>query len=421
MKIWIFVAALVALGTSARAQSIPLHGAPQGVTSCTIPTSVTPHTIGTGLCPFISFQTHWKPGDGSPVADPPDTLVHNLAHSHIECNLPHLGEINAPFTVPCQFQAFHLAGKIALSYSGGLVTSFTVDDPTHWPVIGDPAGVVVVPFHLTIDPTKFVETDKVQAHGWANIWFGVRTYVDNGDTYDTQIFFTIWSTQDLTAAPLPEGEGTRIMLAARSTAVSARDTSIGSWGSHLMEVRDIAMPLFAPFSKPITFDTLSYTYSGEDFAFETEYHLICDNDYHHGLAGVEQTFITATIPVSGEQFNHDFLDPLKISQSTQPSGFPPGVHRCTLTWTESTPDGVAVPSERGGLIAAGETLISLISWDTAIGPSPIGCTPETCNLTTPPPPPPPPPVIIPKPSPPPSSTPPPLSLPPLSLPRIPPT
>lgn len=412
MKSLVFASLVLALSASVQAQqTIALHNAPQGVTSCTIPTQVTPHTIGTGICPLISFQTHWKPGNGSPVIDPPNSLLHDLAHTHIECNLPEEGEVGGPITVPCRFQAFHLDGAIALFYSLGQVTMFAIDAPFTWPVVGDPHGVVVVPFHLTFDPRQqFRNGDPgaqiIQDHGWANLVFGVRTYVNNGDTYDTQPQWTIWSMVTPASPIAKEGEGTRVQLATKSTAVSMRDTTAGSWGAHLIEFRN-AIPMWAAMNVPNAADAFAYTY-GAATTFSTSYQLVCANDYHNGNPGVEMTFVTAQLPVSGEPFNHDFVDPLKISQAPAIPGFPPNTSRCTFIWQEGTPDDHAIPDGRyPGLIAAGQQLFSLVSVDVAWTPNPVGCNASCSNaigaspVTPTPPPVVPPVVVIPDPPPPP--------------------
>lgn len=379
-RLLILVAVLLGSASVQAQTSVTIHNAPQGVTSCTVPASVTVHTIGTGICPLISFQAHWNPGDGNPSPDPPNTLIHNLAHTHVECNLPEEGEVGGPITIPCRLQAFHLDGQIAEEYDTGQVTSFTVDTPGQWPVVGNPAGVVVVPFHITVDPRNQTRKDNpaakiIQDHGWANIVFGVRTFVNNGDTYDTQPQWTIWSMVHPDATPIAEGEGSRIQLASKGTAVSARDTSSASWGANLIEFRDW-VPMWAPMSGPVAADAFSYTY-GPGVTFDTKYQLVCGNDYHTGNAGVELTFATATLPITGELFNHDFIDPLKISQAPAIAGFPANQSRCTFVWQEGT-DADPLPDVHTGVVAANQTLFNLISFDVAWTPNPTGCD-ATCS------------------------------------------
>src|SRR5689334_1537202 len=175
-------------GAQAKAlDTFTLHGAPQGVRTCTVPSTFTPYTIGTGLCPAISFQTHWKPGGGSPVVQPPNTLTANLAHTHIECNLPYLAEVNMPFTVPCRFVLFHTAGSIGLA-QGDLVTALTFDDPqVRFPLVGDPSSVLTFNFHLTFDPRIQKITNVVPPHGYFVFRFMCRTAFTNQDSMDTQM------------------------------------------------------------------------------------------------------------------------------------------------------------------------------------------------------------------------------------------
>jgi hypothetical protein len=412
-RLFLFALAVCLLCARVEAQSpqtVTLHGAPQGVTSCTIPAQFTAHTIGTGLCPALSFQTHWKPGGGSPRVDPANTLVSNLAHvPHIECNTPHLGEIGGPVTLPCRFQLFHTAGTLALITDLGQASALTMDPSTPtqsnaFPVVGDPNGVVIANFHMTVDPRQQMRRDDpsakiIQDHGWANFTLIARVYLDNGDTVDSHMNWTFWSMVHPSTPPLPEGEGTRRLLGTMSTAVSARDEAVGAWGAHWIEFRDTPLPLWAAFSAPLAVDAFGYTYN-TSAPFLTEYHLVCDNDYHQGIVGTEMTFVTARTPVSGEPFNHDFLDPLQLSRSQAPAGFPLGVHRCTAIWQEGTPDTQSIPNTPStATIAAGQTLVSLLSFDVAIGSNPEGCNATCSNAIGASPVVPPPVVVVPPPTP----------------------
>src|SRR5690349_11946507 len=142
MRSVIGAAILLSLSTTVQAQVIPLHGAPQGVTSCTIPAVYTPITIGTGLCPAVSAQVHWKPGSGG-VTPPAGTLVADLAHTHIQCNIPHGGELPlGRITVPCQLVLFHTAGVVGMMW-GALIWDIQFDNPSvdFFPIKGDPTAV----------------------------------------------------------------------------------------------------------------------------------------------------------------------------------------------------------------------------------------------------------------------------------------
>lgn len=386
--------ALMLNGQSAPLQVVTLHGAPQGVTSCTIPSVYTPHTIGTGLCPALSLQTHWKPGDGSPAVDPPDTLIHDLSHTHIQCNFPELGEVNSAITLPCQFVLFHTAGRIiddGQSVGGPHVTAITFDDGvTTFPLVGDPTTVKTWNVHITFDPTVVSAEEGIQPNGWANFRVGVRTAFDSDPNLfmDTQAFWTIWSTLDPTQPTQPEGEGTRIMLAAKAV------VSGYTFGAHLMEFRCSTLPLYAAISAPVQCLDFSYSYGAmtaivngvEQVPLIGTYLNLIDNDYHNGLAGnVVDTTPAGTIGGFGSSQIVTF-DPVVIDGFTAPAGFAPHVHRSTQSWEAQTPDQ-PVTSVHGQTTTPGEALFALVSYDVAVGPNPVGCTPDTCPTTAPAPPP----------------------------------
>lgn len=383
-RLWLALGCVL-LPALARAQPVPLHGAPQGVTACTIPDQIVLHTIGTGFCPFVSTQFHWK------------VPQVNIAHTHIECNLPHLGEVAGPFTVPCRFQLFHTAGKLSLIYSGGLVSRFAFDAPGQtFPIVGNPAGVVIVPFHLTIDPTIDVATQYVQPHGWFNVMFAERTNYDDGSQVDGQMFFTGWSMRDPSAPSKPEGEGTRIMLAAKASVAGY------IFGAHLMEVRTPMLPLWAPLAAPVKYLDSSYSY-GSNTALTADdglYLNVYDNDYHNGVDGqVVDTVVASRVGGFGSS-NLVVEDPTVIAAFQAPAGFPSGVHRHTLAWQAQTNPTQDLIGGDDHLLPHGQVLVSLISVDEAVAQNAVGCLDAACSnavtdaptvtppVVTPPPPPP---------------------------------
>lgn len=406
--------------TSAPLVTVPLHNAPQGVTSCTIPAAVMLHTIGVldpngvQYCPFLEPQSHWKPGDGSPAVDPPDTLVHDLSHGHFGCNFPELGELSGPITVPCRIMLFHTAGEIADGgeglVAGDLLTNVTFDDATvgDGPLVGDPNGLKSWTFHMTITPKVMWPpadgiTTPVPPHG-VFVWHaGYRIFFDTGDTNDVLPEFANYATFDPTQpeAPLPE---IGMALGTKNIAVSARDTESGTWGQNVVEVRDQCLPLWAPFSSPIACPVFAYTYSPEPLA--AQYQILLDPDFHNGVPGTPLVF--RTLPsIVGAPVNLDYLDPLVISKSTPPAGYPlDGTHKLCEVWQESSDPTNPTPGVHGGSIAPGQTSITLLCHDVKIGSNPVGCTPATCpaNPTPPAPTPPPIPPPTPPPTPPPAQS-----------------
>lgn len=366
------VLGLLALSTTVYAQSFTLHGSPQGVSSCSVPAVFTEHTMGTGLCPMISFQTHWKPGGGSPSVQPPNTLTPDLSHTHIECNLPHEAEMTGPVTVPCRFVLFHTAGKIMLT-QGDLVSGFAMDDPTvTFPLVGDPSNVLQFYFHVRFDPTIVSTSSPVPAHGWFYFRFMCRTLFDDHDTMDTQIMWSAYSMRDPRQPEAPLAEA-GINLGARGTAVSARDTEAGVFGLHLVEVRDQAIPLYASFRTPIVLTTVSYSYGPDINLPAGQYKLLLDPDLHRSVTGTSVSFKTS--PDAGGSMNIDTLDPVQIDGSLPPVGFAAHHHRISLLWSVATDPVGFIHGDRGGLIAPNQEIFALLNFEVAIGDNPQSAPP----------------------------------------------
>jgi hypothetical protein len=372
MKTLWCAAGVLALSTAAYAQPFTLHGSPQGVTSCSVPAAFTEHTLGTGLCPMISFQTHWKPGGGSPSVQPPNTLTPNLAHTHIECNLPHEAEMTGPVTVPCRFVLFHTAGQIILA-QGDLVTNITMDDPTGpWPLVGDPNSVLLFYFHATFDPTVVKSTSPVPPHGWFSFRLMCRTAFGNGDLMDTQIMWSAYSMRDPRQPEALLGEA-GINLGSRAVVVSARDSEADVYGIHLVEVRDTAIPLYASFRTPIVLTAASYSYGPDNKLPAGEYKLLVDPDLHRAVTGTSMSFKSS--PAAGGSTNIDILDPVQIDASLPPVGFAAHHHRVSLLWSVATDPNNFIHGDHGGLIAPNQEIFALLNFEVAIGDNPQSAPP----------------------------------------------
>lgn len=382
MKILGSVLAFVLLSASVQAQTtFTMHGTPQGLSHvhCTTPTVYTPFTIGTGLCPAVSFQTHWTPGSGSPSVQPPNTLTANLAHTHIECNLPYLAEVAGPFTVPCRFVLYHTAGRIGLQ-SGPATVSFRFDDPAQsFPLVGDPGAVLTWPFHLTFDPTKIDPTDVVPPHGYFVFRFMCRTGYDNGDVMDTQLEWSAFSVIDPSQPePAQYVENEPATLTAKAQIVSARDTKVNAWGIHLARMIGDTIPLWAPFSEPVPLVTDSYSYGPDAALPPAKYFAVAQPDLHAGLPGVNVDFTAS--PVAGGSRNLAWIDPLVVSAAPKPAGFTNGAARLSVVWEADSDPVNPIPSADipGATIAPGESVFSLVSIIAQVAPTAIGCTPLIC-------------------------------------------
>jgi hypothetical protein len=318
---------------------------------------------------MISFQSHWKPGGGSPNVQPPNTLIPDTAHTHIECNLPHEAEITAPVTVPCRFVLFHTAGKIGLA-QGDLVSDFHFDDPAvTFPLVGDPNAVLTWNFHVTFDPTIVKESSPVPARGWFGIRFMCRTGFNNGDSIDTQISWAAYSMRDPRAPEAPLAEP-GINLGSRAIPVSSRDTESNAFGIHLVEVRDQAIPLFASFNTPIILAVASYSYGPEINLPAGEYKLLVDPDLHRAISGGQMSFKAS--PAAGGSMNIDPLDPVQIDASLPPVGFAAHHHRISLLWSVGTDPSKTIRGDRGGMIAPNQEVFALLNFEVMIGDNPQG-------------------------------------------------
>ena len=391
MDIFPFKYTLLALLVSASAYPQPLviHNAPQGV--ATYPDSTS--------WPAISGQCHWVPGDGTPTTQPPDTLVPDMAHTHADFanGFPVWAELgNQTITIPITIQLFHTAGRVIMvtgNYGStvdyAVYTPTVMDTPGPW--VGDPNGLVKYNGHITINLAQAiangVNPEEIPKHGWGTIVLFARTAYDNGDLMDNETVVPVYSMVDTTAPEAQLGEG-GISLGSKCTDVVAHDANESNiFGIQLTAFRDQSLPLLAPFSAPLVTKAFGYNYSFDAGGsggpglkqtvptfIDGTYQLFVDNDFHMGVAGalnVPPTVVTQSIG------NFDTLDPLWISQQTQPMGFGPNKHRLTFQWIVNTGANGFV-DQYGNQEPPNKELRSLLSVNVTIGPNPAGCNPTLC-------------------------------------------
>jgi hypothetical protein len=420
MKVALALLLSVVASVASAQQVVTIHGAPQGVSQCVIPPQVMLHTIGVidpvthlQFCPFIEPQAHWKSvgADGNPSPDPPFTLSHDLAHAgHLGCNFPLYAETDGrSFTVPCRIMLFHTAGAIKDPGNGRLVwgdrVTATFDTPVgDGPLVGDPAGLKSWFFHATFNPLPAGDDSvltPVPLHGWFVWRLTYRTFFDNGDLGNTEPMWSAYSVIDPSQPEHVRSEYSRPLIAARTYGIGATDPS-DTWGISTVESSDDqCLPFWAPISTPRVCQVLSYMYNPAPLL--GTYELLLDPDFHVGVPGTRLA-TRATTSTSGIG-NFDFIDPLVISKSTPPMGYPlDGTHKLCATWHEASDPVNPTLGLHGGFIAPNEESIALLCFDVKVGPNPVGCDVVTCPVdgrpTPEPPSPPPPPPSPPMPMPP---------------------
>src|SRR5262249_10355106 len=83
-------------------------------------------------------QTHRVPGDGGITPDPPNTLDHDLSHTHVGVCTPHGAVLDGTFSVTSvvQLKTFHLAGTITdlVIYFDGPCGLIPITNIQGWPL-----------------------------------------------------------------------------------------------------------------------------------------------------------------------------------------------------------------------------------------------------------------------------------------------
>ena len=318
--------------------------------------------------PFIDAQGHWVPGGGSPTVQPPNTLVPNMAHSHIGFHTPIWGELgNENITLPFTLKLFHCAGKIvevSAEYIGALFPKpiYTITTEQSLPIIGDPNGLVQVNGTFTFNLADGLDAG-VSKHGWASVLVQSTVSFDNGDILKLQFTQSFYSVIDTTVPETRISEG-GINVSAKAFGVRAGDGN-GVFGTHLTEFRGL-IPILVPFNTPQSTDVFAYNYGIDPNLPEGVYELRIDPDLHMGVPG---TLVTTT-RLAGNDGNFDVLDPVQIAASIPPMGYEttPGKHRLSFDWIRDVPNGFT--DQNGVVRVAGQQLRSLLNIDVYIGDNP---------------------------------------------------
>ena len=378
----------VLISASAFAQSLPIHNAPQGKNAY----------ASAAEWPAISGQCHWTPGDGSPAVDPPNTLVHDMAHTHAEFDaVPIWAELgNQSITLHVTVQLFHTAGSVGIvqgvyyGQQGQQVIPVVMDTLGPW--TGDPNGLVKYHGSMTINLYDAVgPAVAFPVHGWGGVGLFTRTAFLNGDQLDNETLVPFYSVVDPNAPEQTPAEGT-IPLGVKCFALAHDANESDIFGTQVTAARDQSLPLLAPFTAPLVSKISGYNYSFDaggangpglpnskgiipsDGKTGT-YNLLVDNDFHMGVPGTLN--VPQTVVLADGINNFDTLDPLFISQQTSPMGFAPTKHRLTFQWIVNTgPNGFV--DQYGHQEPANKELRSLLSVTVAIGPNPVGCNPTLC-------------------------------------------
>jgi hypothetical protein len=350
--------------------------------------------------PMLDAQTHWVPADGSPAIDPPNTLTHDMGHTHVGVKGPLYAELNGPVTETVSFKLFHTKGKIAMVWAffagpcGQQPIGVRLDKAL--PLVGDPNGLVTMTGTLTFDPNNGLGV-CLPKHGWFSVLVNARTIVDNKDQYDTTNTMSYYSTIDLTKPEAPLNEA-GIALSAKSQNVSSHaSTVVNVYGIQLVEFREM-VPIFVPLTKPTTLHNISYAYGYDHNLPFGQYELDLDPDLHMGVPGTPLSF-KANAATGGTE-NFDVIDPAVLNNSTAPMGYAPGFHKLLFAWVQ--PTGTApIAAATGGTIAPNILLKTLLAFDVQVVPTgqpavcmdttatnfgdPLPCTyppPPTCQDTT---------------------------------------
>lgn len=233
--------------------------------------------------PLGSGQVHWK---GRFETEP--------AHAvHIECWYDAYGEhINQPWTWKCQLQAYKFAGIVEF-VTADLIAGITWDGPVAPPFAGDPNSLLVVPFHITLDPMvgyrrgDWEPPHGFNPHGWSPVRIQARVRFPDGTHYDPESMFTVWSNVDPNAPifQLTSSRGLNMVAAVDAMQVPG---DRGPWGYWLIDFRN-QIPL-QPINADWWLDPLAYGYANNE-ALNSRCSLEArkDVDLHHGIGGTSIT------------------------------------------------------------------------------------------------------------------------------------
>jgi hypothetical protein len=272
------------------------------------------------------------------------------AHTHNDLQFPLYAEVGvAPFTVPFTFTMFDTSGKIT-GVSGTLVSSWSLDTTT-LPILGNPAGVVIVTGHVTFDPSRGTASGFVPPHGWYTLRWVVRTQYTNGDVVDNQLSVSVYSVIDPTQPERAPGDGTgRILMRSQCVRSSSRIGEL-MFGANIMEFQQL-LPLFGNVSpaNPWKLNASGYNYGGAELKVLPPgvFELRLDPNLHQGIPGTTLDSATASSTTRIE---------------TLPGLIPDGPHKLMFMWHRPTSAG-------------DEELVSNLVFNITVGPGGVAQPPD---------------------------------------------
>lgn len=345
-----------------------IHNSPQGVSTVNSISEM----------PGFSGQCHW--GENGIT----------LMHTHGEwVNAPIWIELgDQTITVPIQIVIFHSdarVGIIDLFYHGYLgqkhYDNVVMDQPG--PYVGSLSGPVTYTGKVHFNLKDFDRDGLgIPLHGWTNVNLFTRTGLPNGSQFDNEVAIPVFSMLDPSAPETPINTAEGIQIAIKCNGAFAHNQVESSiFSTHLTEFRTQDLPLYAPFSKPVTVPVFGYNYGHDPLLAAVDnggiYTMMINPDLHKGVEGVKNNSLIEVKMPDGQFPNIDYLDPLMISKVTPVAGFAPGKARLSFDWERNTgKDGFI--NQYGKQEPGGIVLKSLANFTVTIGPDPIGCDSISC-------------------------------------------
>lgn len=333
------------------------------------------HYLSRAEWPLASTQAHWQePGMAS------------VAHAgHVECRGPWFAEVpRVPFTLDCQIQMFHVAGGLWGTENGSNYGLFghrvsQIEWQRFGPngeriadnslVIGDPNGVVVRPFRITIDPAMSAPNGSggppipMPENGWFQVVLTAYFQLANGSRTEEEFSMPLYVRGD-PGVPETIGEfGYQFKVSSRAAVFSPN--SGNAHGVSIAEYIDTYLPI-APLTAPYAVKGQAASYARVAPWPAPEFdsvELVLDADLHNGNPGTS----LLKVPPSSQ------ADVPTVVDVVFPTTVAPGAHKLGLIWNHKT--GAGSPG-----IGAGESISSLLVWPFAVGtvtppppPDPIDC------------------------------------------------
>ncbi len=331
-----------------------------------------------------SSQCHWKRGNLLPEPVPMFPLIPvgvstsdpNIAHTHLNCNIPKYAELDGPIPVSCTIMLYHTDGSTSGIYSPlGQITDVVYEDTgTETPpmMVGDPMGVRQWNVHFTLDISRpRLSTFPPQyptKHGWATSIVSTVTFYANGDSNRLDAVRSLYSVIDpgVPESP-PSDEG--LINGTRCSPTTLKRPDLNLYGNQMGVVVSefVGLVPIAPIFGPWNTGGFFYSYASlegipgplhpDPFAFpDGTFNLRRDLDIHNGIPGV-------TLQSDHFQGAGSFT---KTPITLNPEDFGTGTHKTAVFWQQ--PDG------------QGNDSTALYVFDLTVGqgvPPPTLCTDPT--------------------------------------------